>query len=210
MELSIYNISELMLLLIPGYVTVEIIHRYGTNYKRNKFDTVLYSILYSFIIYILYSIIAYICGMLLSSGVSEFFSNYTSQVAICLILGVLLAYSIIKVVPTHFGNSILHIFNKNLSTKRSPWTEAMKNENGAWATVYMKNGLIYTGKLIFYTDNLDVDNKELLLISYRTAVQTGNTDDPKNYCLVITDYTNNDNAKVFLQLNNIISIEVIP
>ena len=210
MQFSISDIPCLFLLLIPGYITVEIVHRYGPTHRRSKFDTVLYSILYSFVISILYSIFAHIIGLFSQKSENFLLNDTTLRTAVYLILGVALGFAVLKVTPTKFGNRVLHVFNKNLSTKVSARTEAMKNSNGAWVTVYMKNGIIYTGQLIYYADDLDEKDKDIMLTNYRMAIQTGRTDDPKNFCKVIVDNADNPESKVYLQLNNIISTEIVP
>lgn len=84
----------------------------------------------------------------------------------------------------------------------------MKNKNGAWVTVYLENGLIYTGKLIYYT-NYPNEKKELLLSNYRLSVRNNfNVEKKEKFCFDIDDYTEDDNAKVFLSWDIIISIEI--
>ena len=210
MQFSISDIPSLFLLLIPGYVTVEIVHRYGPTHRRSKLDTFLYSILYSFVISTICSIIARGIGHFSPKLENCLINDNVWRTGLYLFGGVVLGLVILKITPTKLGENILHIFNKNLSTQTSVWTVAMKNSNGAWATVYMNNGTIYTGQLKYYADDLDEVNKDILLTNYRMAIQTGCTNDPKNFCKVIEDRTNNDESKVYLQLSNIISIEIIP
>lgn len=210
MEFSISDIPSLFLLLIPGYVTIEIVRRCGPTHRHSKFDAILYSVLFSFTISIIYSIITRIIGCACPKLENILIDDTVIRTAIYLIFGIILGLAILKITPTKLGEFILHIFNKNLSTKASTWIVAMKNDNGAWATVYMENGTIYTGQLIYYSSDLDEANKDILLTNYRMAIRTGCTDDPENFCKVIVDNTANPEAKVYLQLNNIISIEIVP
>ena len=59
MEIQFYIelASELLLLFIPGYVTVELREKFRLERKAEKFDIALHSILYSFVIGIVYSVI---------------------------------------------------------------------------------------------------------------------------------------------------------
>ena len=52
-------IPELLLLFIPGYIAIKISEKYGLEKKKENFDIIVYSILYSFIIGIIYSIITF-------------------------------------------------------------------------------------------------------------------------------------------------------
>lgn len=201
-------VPELLLMFIPGYISIKISDKYGLKRKKEHFDIIVYSILYSFIIGIIYSIIIFplehFCVL-----ISTFLEETTVKQTVYLILAVVLGFILVKVPPTRLGGFIRGCFNKNVSPEANVWTKAMKNMKGAWATVYLENGLIYTGKLIYYTVDPEDEEKELLLSNYRLSVRNS-AEVRKNddFCLDIDDKTGDDNAKVFLSQDVITAIEI--
>lgn len=85
------------------------------------------------------------------------------------------------------------------------------HDNGAWATVYLQNGLIYTGKLINYTSDPNEHERELLLTNYRLALRVeGTIDSSSDFCILISDHTREPLSRVLLSYNNIAAIEINP
>ena len=85
----------------------------------------------------------------------------------------------------------------------------MKNKNGAWVTVYLENGLIYTGMLINYTADPSDADKEILLSNYRLAVRNEKAPNtPADFCTVIETHTDDPNAKVYLNHKVITAIQI--
>lgn len=201
-------IPELLLLVVPGYISIRIKEKYCLEKKSENYDITFYSILYSFIIGIIYSIIEtlFICVW---PNTSIFFVIDTVKQFVFLFLAVLLGFFLVKIPQTSIGIWIGHLFNKNLSSEPSVWIKAMKNTDGAWATIYLENGLIYTGMLINYTSDSVDDEREILLSNYRLSVRNdGSIKGPKDFCILIEDNTKNPNAKVFLNQNVIVAIEI--
>lgn len=201
-------VPELLLLFIPGYISIKISEKYGLERKKEHFDIIVYSILYSFIIGIIYSIIIFslehFCVV-----ISTFLEGTTVKQTVYLILAVVLGLILVKVPPTWLGVFIRGCFNKNVSQEANVWIKAMKNTKGAWVTVYLENGLIYTGKLIYYTVDSDDEGKELLLSNYRLSVRnSAEVRKSDDFCFDIEDKTGDDNAKVFLSRDVITSIEI--
>ena len=201
-------IPELLLRFIPGYISIKILEKYGLERKKEHFDIIIYSILYSFIIGIIYSIIIFSLEHFCVT-ISAFLERTTVKQTVYLVLSVVLGFVLVKVPPTWLGKFIRGCFNKNISPEPNVWVKAMQNTEGAWATVYLENGLIYTGKLIYYTIDPDDERKELLLSNYRLSVRN-NADVEKSdeFCLDIVDNTEDDKAKVFLSRDVITSIEI--
>lgn len=201
-------VPELLLLFIPGYISIKISEKYGLERKKEHFDIIVYSILYSFIIGIIYSIIIFslehFCVV-----ISTFLEGTTVKQTVYLILAVVLGFILVKVPPTWLGGFIRGCFNKNVSPEANVWIKAMKNTKGAWVTVYLENGLIYTGKLIYYTVDPDDEGKELLLSNYRLSVRnSAEVRKSDDFCFDIEDKTGDDNAEVFLSRDVITSIEI--
>ena len=201
-------VPELLLLFIPGYISIKILEKYGLERKKEHFDIIVYSILYSFIIGIIYSIIIFFLEHFCVT-INTFLERTTVKQTIYLVLAVVLGFILVKVTPTKFGGFIRSCFNKNVSPEPNVWIKAMKNTKGAWVTVYLENGLIYTGKLIYYTIDSDAERKELLLSNYRLSVRNNAEIETRDeFCFDIDDNTKKDNAKIFLSLDLIISIEI--
>lgn len=201
-------VPELLLLVVPGYISIGIKEKYCLEKKSEIFDITLYSILYSFIIGIVYSAIEALSIHVWARSVDIFKVDTIKQFAY-LLLAVFLGLFLVKFPKTTVGVWVGKRFNKNLSLEPSVWIKAMENNSGAWATVYLENGLIYTGMLINYTSDSDDEEKEILLSNYRLSVR--NEDAPKvseDFCTIIVDYTDNSNARVFLKQNVIVAIEI--
>lgn len=201
-------IPELLLLFIPGYISIKILEKYGLERKKDHFDIVIYSILYSFIIGIFYSSITFALEYL-GVTVSTFLEGTTVKQTVYLILAVVLGFVLVKVPPTCLGKFIRCCFDENISPEPNVWIKAMKNKDGAWATVYLENGLIYTGKLLYYTIDPDDERKELLLSNYRLSVRnSADIETSEEFCLDIEDNTKDNKAKVLLSRDVITSIEI--
>lgn len=201
-------IPELLLLFIPGYISIKILEKYGLERKKEHFDIIVFSILYSFIIGIIYSIIIFSIEHFCVT-ISTFLERTTVKQTVYLVLAVILGFGLVKCPATSFGGWIRDRFNKNISPEASVWIKAMKNTKGTWVTVYLENGLIYTGKLIYYTIDPDDEGKELLLSNYRLSIRnSAEVRKSDEFCFDIEDRTEDDKAKVFLSRNVITSIEI--
>ena len=85
----------------------------------------------------------------------------------------------------------------------------METTDKVWATVYLHNGLIYQGKLINYTTNPSDPVQEIMLTNYRLSVQnTGSMQNANDFCIVVEDHTEDNNAKVLLHRQEIVSISI--
>lgn len=189
-------VPELLLLFIPGYISIKISEKYGLEKKKEHFDIIVYSILYSFVIGIIYSIIIFslehFCVV-----ISTFLEETIVKQIVYLVLAVVLGFVLVKVPPTRLGGFIRCCFNKNVSPESNVWIKAMKNTKGAWATVYLENGLIYTGKLIYYTADPDDEEKELLLSNYRLSVRnSAEVRKKEDFCFDIEDKREDDKGVV--------------
>lgn len=197
-------IPEVLLYIAPGFVSIKIEEEFLPRKTHNRLDTVLFSILYSFIVGIVYQTIF---AAIFPSSNEE--NNVVIKQAVCLLLGVALGLFLVRIPPTIIGKTVGKIFGEGLSSASSVWVEAMKNKTGAWATVYLKNNLVFTGALSNYTMDPDEEIKEVLLTNYRLMVRRDSMVGlPKEFCVVIEDYHEDANATVFLRQDMIESIVV--
>ena len=206
------TIPSLLLFVVPGYISIHIREKYCLEKKNENFDTLLYSILYSFIIGIVYSLLDVLSPHIFPR-IASFLNNSidlenTVKRLIYLLLAVILGFFLVKIPKTKIGRLGNNLFNKNLSPESSVWLKAMENSNGAWATVYLENGLIYTGMLINYTSDSNEVEKEIILSNYRLSVRNENDSKATDFCTVIVDNTQNSDSKVFLSRNVIVAIEI--
>lgn len=213
----IQNIPELLLQVVPGYITLKLIEVYGTQKKKDNFNTLMLSILYSFVIGVVYSAVGHIfvflvgfCNPRLSGKISFALQTILIKQCIYLILSVVLGLFLIKLPKLKFGKWIDRIFNKQQSSEPDVWSRAMQNDHGAWAIVYLKNGLIYTGQLIAYTSEPDVENKEILLSKFTLEVRNDAPNDNTVYNDYVYDYSTESNARVYLRIDDIDSIQIVP
>ncbi len=204
----IANIPDLLLLVVPGYISVRIKEVYRLEKKSEKDDITLYSILYSFFIGIIYSIIETLTIYVWPNTTTFFVIDIVKQLAF-LFLAVLLGFFLVKIPQTSIGIWIDHLFNKNLSPEPSVWIKAMKNTDGAWARVYLENGLIYTGMLLNYTSGCD-EEREVLLSQHSLSVRNdGVIKGSEDFCILIEDNRTNSKAKVLLNQKVIVAIEIL-
>lgn len=201
-------IPDLLLFIIPGYITIRVHEKYDLQKRIDDFDTILYSILYSFVIGILFSIISKAVCRLFPSCTFFFEESVVKQI-LYLLLALMMSLLLIKLPKTRAGELVRGIFNKNLAPYSSVWIKAMQNDAGVWATVYLKNGLIYSGKLINYTSDPNESIRELLLTNYRLALQNnGPITSAEDFCCEIEDHTHDSTSKVLLDRSDILAIEI--
>lgn len=203
-------IPKLLLLIVPGFVSLRIKEKYSLEKKLDRFDSTLYSILYSFIIGILYSVLKSILSSIFK--VNFLFYHDVVKQASYLILSVGFGYYLVKRSNSTLWYKITKCFNKNLSSEPSVWVKAMQNTNGTWATVYLKNGMIYTGKLFYYSTDPDDEEKAVLLHNYRLEVRKNQpVHNKEDFSCIIKDYTYGEtNTKVYLDKDDIIAVEIQP
>lgn len=203
-------VPELLLLVVPGFISLRIKEKYCVETKKDSFDSSLYCIFYSFIIGIVYSTVVFLFSLFINN-VKEFFENESVKSACYLLLSFLFGLVLVHFPKTTIGQKINKSYNKNLSSEPTVWMKAMQNEEGAWATVYLKNGMIYTGKLINYSTDPNDEKRSILLYNYRLSVRNeGGISSPSGFCRDVKDNTEVDDCKVFLDGDNIISIEIEP
>lgn len=206
----INSIPDLLLFVIPGYIVVRVDEVYSLKKRANSFDTILYSLLYSFVIGIVFSLISNI-AQTIASSTKPFFENATVKHISYLLLSLIMGWIMVRLPKTGAGKLVLKKFNKGLVSGDSVWTKAMGNEKGAWATVYLANGLIYTGALVDYTTDPNENVKEILLEKYRLALRnTEPLTSSEDFSIEIEDYTMDESTKVFLSRDDIVSIEIHP
>lgn len=200
-------IPELLLYVIPGYVMLRIIERFSLVKRKDSFNTLLYSVLYSFIINIIVSTLVLILRCIitgynsLSPDVSELI--YESM---CIVFSVVISLIIIKTSSTSIGKKVFNCFNSNLEQYPNVWVKALMSEKGAWAKVYLDDETVYYGELINYTSDPNDDRQELLLEAYMKYERSNN-----NGTVIekpVDNYKPEHDHIVLLERSHITAIEV--
>ena len=200
-------IPQLLLLFVPGYIALIIKTKYLPQKKPDSFDATLYSILYSFIVGIAFQLLRQIKNYMLPNIVL-LGNDYWKQL-VYLMLGIALGYCLVKIPRTQMGKTVSRWFNNHLDVNSGVWEKAMRNEKGAWATVYLKNGMIYVGELIFFTDDPNDEKKELILQNYDMYQKNeGPISQASGFSVIIESGREND--RVYLQREDIIAIQIQP
>ena len=160
-EKLINHIPEILLHIVPGFISIRMKEIYGLKKRQNELGYALYCILYSFIILIAYRIITAGIG-LISSSIRAFLERETVKCCACLVLAVALGILLAKLPQAKPGVWFSKKINRLSSPEETVWEKAMKsNPNGAHARVYLKNGMVYYGILKNYTTDPDDTCKEI-------------------------------------------------
>ena len=148
-EKLINHIPEILLYIIPGFISVRMKEIYGLQKRHNELGYALYSILYSFIILLIYRIITVTAGAVWPS-LGAFLEKETVKSCGCLALAVALGILLAKIPQLKPGRWFSKLVNKLSSPEETVWEKAMKNPNGAYARVYLNNGMVYYGTTAYY------------------------------------------------------------
>lgn len=209
-EKLISHIPELLLNVVPGFISIRIKEIYGLKKKHNELGYALYCILYSFIILLIYRIIAVIAGAIWAP-LGEILNKETVKSCGCLALAVVLGIILAKAPQSKPGKWFGKKINFLTSPEETVWEKAMKNPNGAHARVYLNNGMVYYGVLKNYTTDPDDPCKEVLLHDYSvTILRDAKEASDENDLIIPLKKETLMKDKVLIKRDEIISIEIIP
>ena len=208
-EALLKEIPQLLLLIIPGFIALVIQDEFEPKKKRDDTHIALYSVLYSFIIGTVFKLLVSLSGIFFVH-LDEFLNRHEEVVNLSyIVLAIIMGAVLTKFPRSRIIRKFFNWLNPASSPEPSVWTKAMKKEHGAWVTVYLDNGMIYTGQLINYTDDPNEEQEEILLSNFRLAIKCDLENScNEDFCRVITDYTEKDSAQVYLKNGNIIAIEL--
>lgn len=217
-------IPKILLYIIPGFFTLKVIEAYGPRKKLEQMETILWSIFFSFLVALVMGLLRWIWGFVRAflmtitwcanlKVLQNGFGN-TMDIGVSLVIACLLGWLWICVSRSAIGEKIVSSMNENMEPGEDFWFEAMRAEKGAWAIVYMKDGMIYRGKLIKYTADANEATKMLILSNFCTMIRRETplklADPPgaESWYALLRDETHNDEAKVVLRYDDMISIEL--
>lgn len=239
-------VPQILLFIVPGFLTLKLIEAMTPQKGLEQNETILWSILYSFVVMIIYSFIqrglCWLTSVCCCSKVIEFITAITpprlqeienkisySMIAWHLLIAVAFAYVHIKIFSSKIGEKITRFFNKNIIPGEDLWFKALKSEEGVYARVYLKNGLVYYGVLSDFTANSDDTTKLIVLQKFEVfygplsdkpktlladavrKISEGTYNPEDEYFTVIRDYTTKEKpvARVLLRYDDIVSIELL-
>lgn len=208
-------IPEVLLYIVPGFIVLKIVESFTPRKKLAQFEMVLWSLFYSFLITLATAVVLWIYRRIclcVKLEILEIKKGDNVYLAISLGLSLLVGFIITKFSNSVIGEFFTKLFNRNLSTGEDVWFKSLQVKEGAWATVYLKNGFIYTGIVSKYTANPDDEKKLILLKNFRLMVRkkAPNTVRKKQtFCTIIDDKTDNESARVLLKYDDIIAIELV-
>lgn len=202
-------IPEILLYIIPGFLVLKIIEVYTPTKKHEQYETTLWSVLYSFVVGIEYSFLGNIFKSVPACANWSISMSEEGKLFIYFALAVVTGYLLVKFPKSRLGDKITKFFNANLGSADDLWFDTLHTESGMWATVYLKDGLVYTGILSKFTADSDEKDKLVLLKNYRLMKRNETADSAiGNYFLVISDRTSDGSARVLLRYEDITAIEM--
>lgn len=210
-------IPNVLLYIVPGFLVLKITEEYLPKKKLSQYESILWSILYSFIVTIEFNfccwLLARMCKCSSNFDGGNISISDTSKLVIYFLLAIATGFVITKVSASFVGQKITKLFNPNMVPGEDVWFESLRTQKGTWATIYLNNGLIYTGMLSKFTADPDDNNKLILLKQYRLMQRTDSTDNNKKtgeaFSRVIEDKTSDASARVLLRFEDITAIEMV-
>lgn len=206
--------EDILLLIIPGYAAIRTSEVYGQKAFDEGNIKLISAVLYSFLIRCMYEIFHYLVNLIYATN-GTIWDTSIMRTIVCIILGYLFGICLYKI-PNHKIGRFLtkHILDVHTSPEPSVWYRAMTvGENGAWADVYLSNGMIYRGQLRYYSKYL---REEKALILYRFSMRRMIDDNKGGYSYrMIVDYSSEEKIKeyeeyhVYLSTKDIVSIEIL-
>ncbi|MBU5227873.1 hypothetical protein KQI36_14665 [Clostridium senegalense] len=176
----INQIPQLFTFIIPGYIAIAIKSHMHKESKNEDHSIIIESIILSYIInytakfiYVFINVITkFITNdkVYLSSNLINSYAKNISNKNIlynCLVILVSILISII-LCRMKQNNSVNYLGKKlyktNIEPYSSVWNYSLDQPNGCWARVYIDDiDIVYVGKLMKYTTNPNLTNKELYL-----------------------------------------------
>ncbi|MEG0165572.1 DUF6338 family protein [Anaerorhabdus sp.] len=204
-------IPQILLLIIPGYITLTIKKYLNGEKESQNFDTILQCVLYSFIIGLIYSLIQFI-SIQFFPGLTAMFADISFKNIFYFVLAIFLAIGRYLLFKSKCWEKTVKWISPNISTTQSVWVKALCGDNGdkgAWVRVYLNNGLVYTGKLLYYTYDVNDETKEILLSNFISGMWSKNDKcKSKEFYELIDDNSKNSDCKVLIKREEIDIIEI--
>lgn len=207
-------IPQIMLMFIPGYIALRIEELYRSKKRHDHYDTTAYALLYSALVKMMYSVAKFAIGKaphIWKIVQENELIKEELKLGVYFMLAAFLGYLLVKLPSSSVGKRISKCYNKKLVSYETVWEKALENyQNGAWAQVYLKNGMMYTGKLVNYSANPNDSLREIMLTDCTMSIvkDMKNVNTSSDFQIAIKG---EDQVidRVLLNANDIISIEII-
>ena len=208
-------IPDLLLYFVPGFICLRIKEAYGFQKKHEELGSVIYSILYSFIVLILFSCLKAVFLPYIRDRLPEDQVENIKRI-IFIGLGIILGLVITAVPKWKWWGKLTGKIIPFTSAEQSVWEKAMTNHCGAKAKVLLKNGLTYEGDLGYATGDPDDSDKTVLIYNFK-SYERNKEEDGKNINQIIYIKDNyrktdveDDMEKVYIRPDEIVSVEICP
>ena len=217
LENIIQAIPDVLLYIVPGFLTEKIVETFTPTRQRSEYETTLWSLLYSFLVKISVDIFQACFKIAIeifhpNCTAEIYFSNFESwRIAVYIVVAIIVGMLIVRVTKSKAGTNIAQLFNSNFCPTESVWLRLMEECDGRWATVITKDGFKYIGVIKNYTLDPDDSTKEIALISYKYFIKKTPDSDIYDFSdTPVIDYTTKIDAKVLLKYEDILSIHLNP
>lgn len=211
------NFPLILISFVPGYLFLEKINSYYLEKTKGELDTIIRSVLISFLIQFVSNIILFIVTQFIYF---EFNQNIFSIFVITMTYPLFYIYICAKTkfrlfilrairnIPTDkTSNDIFGLLRKKQRVP-SVWINTLGNVSNESLKIRIKDSnLVYIGKLSHYTFDTDSINREILLYQFTVLKETILND--KIELKEIESYYNYPNVTVLLNNENIKTIEII-
>lgn len=176
-------IPQLFILFIPGYIAIGLSNHYRQEIKLDDKRMFINSVICSFILdKILYTVVLFFKSVpiLYTYGWKYLYYIYekgdlvdkknnmyiTLMLVVALIAGYVLSFYPDTKISTWIDT---RLFKSNIEPYTTVWNYIMKQPNGVWVKVYMKeSNIMYIGALSKYTSDPNIVSREILLSGYNS------------------------------------------
>lgn len=209
-------IPSVLLYVVPGFVVFKMVEMFAPKRKQSQFETILWSIFWSFVVSIIASLLFWIFEKIWQCDLPEVNANTAGDNGILLVIYLVLAICIGAALAilsnSKAGDRMLKKINPNMGVGEDFWFTVLKSDRGIWAKAYLKNGLLYIGVLRKFTSDPHEDKMILLTQTKLVALNKDydiNHSDELRFFKTVEDHGENEKAKVLLRLEEIVSLELI-
>lgn len=212
-------IPQVLLYIVPGFFVLMIIESFTVQKRKPPMETILWSIFYSFLVEITLHFLRNAWYSSYVTPVTPKPLEPSTAITFSVILSGMIGFILVKLINSDFGCWIVRILNPNLEPRGDFWFESLKSDEGVWAIVYMKNGMVYQGQVITYNTDPNDPVKMLTLTNICSKVprhqeeinedrKANKADEEISRYRIIRNDTDKPDVKVLLKFEDILSIEL--
>jgi hypothetical protein len=155
-----YQVLGVLLLLLPGFLTAEVVGILSTRPERTEFDKILHAFIYSFLVYVCFSALSgkfpiSVHAQANASGEDYFIEPQFAALIGLLVIAILLGVAVAVAMNHDFPLSRLRKWSLTQRTLRvSVWNDSFHNFRG-YVQVELLDGRNLIGWLHLYSDTAE-------------------------------------------------------